>query len=71
METTIKLTHKASTLAALKRAGKFGLYGHDLANQELGGHRFGEYIRQLRAEGYVISLVRINKATTKYILEQS
>lgn len=60
--------HGEKVLNQLKKSGKYGVFGHDLAKQNVGGWRFGEYIRQLRSKGHVIDTVRISGNTTKYYL---
>lgn len=68
MATSIKLGHKARILAALRQAGHYGQYNYELARQRVGGHRFGEYIRQLKSEGHIIKVERIKGAKYRYTL---
>lgn len=62
-----KLTNEAKVLQALKKAGRYGLWGDELV--KVGTHRFSEYVRSLRADGHNIDCVRINGTTRrKYYL---
>lgn len=62
-------THKFRVLAILKKAGKKGVANYYLAQQEYGGFRFGEYIRQLRTEGWHIDTKRKTAGTYVYVLK--
>lgn len=61
-----KISHETRVLRALKLAGKHGLFGDELARASVGGHRFGEYIRSLRADGHHIITERVKGARHKY-----
>lgn len=61
--------HKGRVLQILKEAGKIGVENWVLAEQRYGGFRFGEYIRQLREEGWHIETDRRTKGTFTYILK--
>lgn len=61
-------THRLRVLAVLKEAGKQGVANYYLAQQQYGGFRFGEYIRQLRVEGWHIKVLRRTQGTFIYIL---
>jgi predicted nucleotide-binding protein (sugar kinase/HSP70/actin superfamily) len=63
-------SHEARILEALKQAGHYGLWTHELSKQTIGGHRFSEYIRMLRKDGHNIDKVRISNYEYKYYLVQ-
>ena len=61
-------SHKSRILKQLKRSGKYGSWTHELVKPSVGGHRLSSYIKQLRKDGYGISVVRINQYESKYYL---
>lgn len=61
--------HKAKVLQALKKAGHYGQWTHELVKPGVGGHRLSSYIQQLRKEGHTIRVVSITRNEFKYFLE--
>lgn len=66
-----KESHKSRILKQLKRSGKYGSWTHELVKPSVGGHRLSSYIKQLRKDGYGISVVKINNFEHKYYLVSS
>jgi hypothetical protein len=62
-------SHEQRILQALKKAGHYGAYGHDLAKPSVGGLAWHRRITDLRQEGVNISTVRINRSTFKYFYD--
>lgn len=60
-------TLESKVFKALKRAGRHGVYNHELARLGIAWHR---RIGDLRADGINIQCVRIDKGVFKYYLNQ-
>lgn len=59
-------SHEQRILQQLKKAGKYGCYGHELAKAGVGGLAWHRRITDLRKDGENIITVRISRGIFKY-----